>query len=1305
MVKYDFHITGYSRKKYHIDESLFSIEGKIIITTPYQARLLSDNINTIRKSEGKADQQVTPGQVNGLGLLHEIFHFMINYYEVNVNPGVFTRSINYLKSKFKDDLDKILLEFVNEFPSMQVYKNEMTPGDYLNGFTGSKSNKEIILEEIILLSIENINPATILLKELYDDSGLAKKTPYLNLLDETENFFLKEKPIGSDNLPLISFLKHPILSSPNSLDGQLSFILNKWGIFVYDKFNKRILSGKDLIYEDAKLFLHHGGGEKGTPPVPSYEFDRDYFERLRAKLAAGLKLTDDESRFYYAETEQFTADIEWMPKVVMIAKNAYVWMHQLSKKYQREIKHLDQIPDEELNILAEWNFTALWLIGIWERSTASKKIKILMGNPEAASSAYSLFDYVIAWDLGGEDAFLNLKHRAWERGIRLASDMVPNHTGIFSKWVIEKPDYFIQANHTPYPSYQFHGPNLSDDERVQVRIEDKYYSRQDAAVVFQRVDSYTGDVRYIYHGNDGTNMPWNDTAQLNLLNPEVRESLIQTIMHVARKTPIIRFDAAMTLSKKHYQRLWFPQPGLGGGVPSRSDYSMSRSAFDEAMPVEFWREVVDRINSELPNTLLLAEAFWLMEGYFVRTLGMHRVYNSAFMHMLMKEENEKYKLLIKNTLEFNPEILKRYVNFMSNPDEETAINQFGGGDKYFGIALLMCTLPGLPMFAHGQIEGFSEKYGMEYQRSYYDESVNEHLAWRHVTEIFPLLKKRYIFSQVYNFELYDLLDDFGNMNDNVIAYSNNVDGERSLIIYNNSYTEAKGTINYTANKINSSGNISNKKLSDAMGIRGEQNVYYIYRDHRSNLEYIRSGSDLCDSGLYIVLGGYQYNALLDFREVYDYSGTYYQINNFLNGRGVPSVENAKNELHLSGVHLSLRKLLSPDILYKFDSLLTEEKMDKTEINEILSIISGDVNYFLNELNRIKYVPFNNQEILKKVEEDISDSRIYLSVLREIDSLDNKPEWFDKSVLSITIFGENGKSMNRSLLLPIIVLRNLSHYEINDLPGTGNLIDKLMMDRIFFEVFAGKGADHEDIGKKIFISRAIIKDDIPDNKNADKFLDNIASHYESADFIGLHEFEGKRYFNKENFESYLDWQLTFSGIEALKELNMKSSKSKNTKSDAKRITNKLRSFYDYYSSLKVASYEAGYEFDKTKKLLNEEPKSIEIGINKKAVKKRTALNKIKSKIDDIKKKSETKKKVKITRKADKKKISETRKKAKITKKADKKNISDTKKIAKITRKADKKKISEIKKKAKITKKAVKKIKSNKIEKNDAKRKKR
>ena len=173
----------------------------------------------------------------------------------------------------------------------------------------------------------------------------------------------------------------------------------------------------------------------------------------------------------------------------------------------------------------------------------------------------------------------------------------------------------------------------------------------------------------------------------------------------------------MTLAKKHVQRLWFPLPGTSGAIPSRAESSMTQAEFDALMPHEFWREVVDRVAVEVPGTLLLAEAFWLLEGYFVRTLGMHRVYNSAFMNMMRDEENAKYRSVLKNTLEFDPDILKRYVNFMSNPDERTAIDQFGDGDKYFGVCTLMATLPGVPMFGHGQVEAFTEKYGMEYKRA------------------------------------------------------------------------------------------------------------------------------------------------------------------------------------------------------------------------------------------------------------------------------------------------------------------------------------------------------------------------------------------------------------------------------------------------------------------------------------------------------------------------------------------------------------------------------------------------------------
>ena len=132
-------------------------------------------------------------------------------------------------------------------------------------------------------------------------------------------------------------------------------------------------------------------------------------------------------------------------------------------------------------------------------------------------------------------------------------------------------------------------------------------------------------------------------------------------------------------------------------------------------PKEFWREVVDRIQQELPDTLLLAEAFWLMEGYFVRTLGMHRVYNSAFMNMLKMEENSKYRQTVKNVLEFSPEVIKRFVNFMNNPDEKTAVEQFGKGDKYFGVSDDDGHDAGAADVRHGQIEGFAEKYGMEYR--------------------------------------------------------------------------------------------------------------------------------------------------------------------------------------------------------------------------------------------------------------------------------------------------------------------------------------------------------------------------------------------------------------------------------------------------------------------------------------------------------------------------------------------------------------------------------------------------------------
>ncbi len=548
----------------------------------------------------------------------------------------------------------------------------------------------------------------------------------------------------------------------------------------------------------------------------------------------------------------------------------------------------------------------------------------MCGNPEAEASAYALFDYEIAAEIGGYDALQNLKYRCLQRGIRLASDMVPNHTGIDSKWIREQPDWFVSLQHSPFPSYTFNGTNLSTDPRFGIFIEDNYYNRTDAAVVFKRQDYWTGDVKYIYHGNDGTNMPWNDTAQLNFLNADVREAVLQNILKVAHSFSIIRFDAAMTLTKKHFQRLWFPEPGSGGDIPTRSEYGLSKSDFNKSMPDEFWREVVDRISAEAPDTLLLAEAFWLMEGYFVRTLGMHRVYNSAFMNMLKDEENEKYRNTVKNTIQFNPEILKRFVNFMNNPDEETALAQFGKSDKYFGACTMMVTMPGLPMFGHGQIEGFSEKYGMEYRRAYLREQVDHELVHRHEREIFPLMKKRYLFANVDNFLFYDFFTTEGRVNENVFAYSNQFDSECAVVIYNNKFAEAKGWIKTSvqyAVKAGTNGEtrLLQRTLGEALNLHSNPINYCIFRDEVTGLEYIRESKEILEKGLYFELGAFKYFVAMDFREVQDNELHHYkQLATGLNGRGVFNISEALQELFLKPLSDAFNSLLSKERVEEFN---------------------------------------------------------------------------------------------------------------------------------------------------------------------------------------------------------------------------------------------------------------------------------------------------------------------------------------------------------------------------------------------------
>ena len=1085
----EFHISRQARDRYQFDEGLFSLSGNIILANFHTARLLVQQMNDKRDLVRFPEQAVKAGQINAMGLIDEILHYVVGLYREQRNPRAMKQALDWVVERLGQEIvDDTLRRFVDEFPPLAVYRREVEPEAYLAGETAGVPHRQIALEEMIMLWLANANLAFSPFMELFDDAPLEKETAYRQIIAALGEFFESQPAFGPANQYLVDMLRDPAIAVPHSLSGQLEYIQERWGALL-GRFLYRLLGGLDLIREEEKMrFL-------GPGPARPYDF-------------AGLEL----------EAERYSPDRDWMPRVVLMAKSTYVWLDQLSRKYGRSITRLDQVPDEELDTLARWGFSGLWLIGLWERSQASRRIKQLCGNPEAVASAYSVYDYQVAADLGGEAAFQNLRERAWQRGIRLAGDMVPNHVGIDSKWVIEHPDWFVSLDYSPFPSHTFNGPDLSWDDRVGIFAEDHYYTRTDAAVVFKRLDRWTGSEKYIYHGNDGTSMPWNDTAQLNYLNPELREAVIQTILHVARNFPIIRFDAAMTLTKRHYQRLWFPEPGSGGDIPTRAEHGLTKAQFDGAMPQEFWREVVDRVAQEAPDTLLLAEAFWLMEGYFVRTLGMHRVYNSAFMNMLKSEENANYRTTIKNVLEFDPEILKRFVNFMNNPDEETAIAQFGKNDKYFGVCLMMATMPGLPMFGHGQVEGFTEKYGMEYRRAYWDERPDEGLIRRHEREIFPLLHRRHLFAHVENFLLYDFFTPEGYVNEDVFSYSNRAGHERALVVYHNKYAAARGWIRTSvAYSVRAGGDgdriLVQKSLGEGLGLHHQDDWFCIFRDHVSGLEYIRSSKELWEKGLYVELGAYKSHVFNDFREVQDNEWRHYaHLTAYLDGHGVPSIEEALRETFLQPIHRAFKGLVNAAMFQRLmEARLTEpgEQLDPTLLDEV----EQKTLHLLREIKHFTGATGDEAALAQEMRQQL-----------EVGS------W---------ILEAGSWQCDSNLQPPTSNLQFLSWWSVHSLGKivseagfegqSRSWIDEWLLGKVIASALQDLGLDEHAAWQAVAVVKLLTSHQrwfavqaADARLRAHKILESLLKDDEVRQFLRVNRYQGVLWFNKEAFEQLLWW---------------------------------------------------------------------------------------------------------------------------------------------------------------------------------------
>lgn len=1117
---YHFHVTKWARELYEIDDYLFKLEGNLVLTNLFQARIFLKQLHDKKHIVSYDEEKVTAGNLFALGLISEVLHVVVAKFKQDINPNTFADLSEFNATYFNSDsIQQTMQTFLEQFPPVEVFRKTTSSAEYLAGKTKYTLNTHIIAEELLMLWLNNQNPAFAPFTFLFEDQELAKKSIYKELIQHSEEFFKTQPTYGPENLPLFELLQLPAKMNPDSIQDQLEWIVDNWGeYFGLDSlFANRFKIALGILKEE-----NFPRGFAGPGPAEVIDYS----------------LFDD-------DIEMYSQDANWMPRLVLIAKNSYVWLDQLSKKYQRPITTLDQIPDEELARLKSFGINGLWLIGLWERSKASKTIKQTMGNHDAVASAYSLSNYTIAQELGGQAALDNLKHRAAEQGIRLASDMVPNHMGIDSVWVQAHPDWFLSLDYPPYPTYSFNGQDLCDNPAIGVYLEDHYYSKSDASVVFKRVDHYTGDTRYIYHGNDGTSMPWNDTAQINFLNPNAKEAVIQTIISIAKQFPIIRFDAAMTLAKKHIQRLWFPQPGAEGAIPSRTEFGMTIQEFNKLMPEEFWREVVARVAKEAPDTLLLAEAFWMMEGFFVRNLGMHRVYNSAFMHMLRDEDNAKYRQLIKETLEYDPQILKRYVNFMNNPDEETAIEQFGKDDKYFGVCTFMATLPGLPMIGHGQFEGFSEKYGMEYKSAKWEEYEDQWLIDRHKRQISPVLHRRYLFADVANFRLYDFYTPHGNVDENVFAVSNTYGDQKALMIYHNRYATTRGTIKLSAAFLEKNGENSQliqQELAHALNLPHldqPQDYYLITKDVATGLSHIFSLQKVRDQGLTFTLNAYQTHVFIDFNFVKDDPLHHYRdLEASLNGAGVPDIDYAIIQMVFKDVQLPFKELINHGFI---DYVKTQATASEPDWQELINQYETKTQPLLKAVIEFLEIEQAHEFEAKQV---IQQIKAFAEALSKLGNSTQKKSQTNLKYLQEIL----AKDSTETLFFQWLLLKDIGKIinQENHALITRAWIEELNWENIIQEVYTdqaqtkGHAQYHSDLLKDMLIVPTI-----EDAYSAHNILQLFFGDVAMRRLLNVNTHKGIEYFNKEQAEKLVDLCLliTLTNAGASRSVTIKSINDK------------------------------------------------------------------------------------------------------------------------------------------------------------------
>ena len=185
----EFHIHRDIRAKCRFSKTLFSSTGNVVIRNINDIYAFTFQYNQVVESGAfgipvRAEQYLKAGQLNAMGLIDEIFHYMCRLYRRDVRADFFSSGYDFVQAELAKeqlpDLDDLLLEFCTEFPPVEVYGGSMRVEDWFRTTdpVSGIENKYRAFEELILCKLANENPAFQPFYPLFTDEQLAAHPSY-----------------------------------------------------------------------------------------------------------------------------------------------------------------------------------------------------------------------------------------------------------------------------------------------------------------------------------------------------------------------------------------------------------------------------------------------------------------------------------------------------------------------------------------------------------------------------------------------------------------------------------------------------------------------------------------------------------------------------------------------------------------------------------------------------------------------------------------------------------------------------------------------------------------------------------------------------------------------------------------------------------------------------------------------------------------------------------------------------------------------------------------------------------------------